>query len=48
MKYQKPKITFLGEAEQAIQGSNRKLLTLLIDSRNIAYLTTLMAYEADE
>ncbi len=48
MKYHKPQITSIREAAPAIQGFNRKFVVLLVDSCNIAYCVTIIAYEADE
>jgi hypothetical protein len=48
MKYDKPQITSIHEAAPAIRGFNSKFLALLVDSWNIGYCITIIAYEADE
>jgi hypothetical protein len=48
MKYHKPQITSIRDAVPAIRGFNRKFLALLIDSRDVGYCITIIAYEADE
>ncbi len=48
MKYDKPQIIDFSRAVTAIQSGQQKVLRYCLESKQILYLMTLPAYEADE